>query len=163
MPLALARAPMVGAGPTRIGGISPSAAASVAPSSAVSSHGYATAVGAGDIPRHRSSTRSYFPLPGCVMDPAPAKPAGPPAHGGGRGLFVVLVSRRGGGGVVRRPPLGGATVHGFPAGVLAFLLLVPGRVSPRLSSRSRIIPVPAAILTSLHALRLGEAPGRQAD
>ena len=50
-------------GPTRIGAISPCSAASIAPESAVSSHGCATAVGIGSSPWHRSSRCSYLPVP----------------------------------------------------------------------------------------------------
>ena len=58
------------AGPTRMGVISPFAPASTAPASADSSQGCATAVGTGSRGRHRSSSCSYLPVPGCpVMVP----------------------------------------------------------------------------------------------
>ena len=50
-------------GPTRIGVISPSAAASKAPASDDSSHGCATAVATGSRWRVFVSARSYFPVP----------------------------------------------------------------------------------------------------
>src|SRR5206468_9345310 len=43
--------------------MSPFSAASIAPASAVSSHGCATAVGTGSRLRHLTSSCSYFPVP----------------------------------------------------------------------------------------------------
>ena len=54
---------MVAAGPTRIGVISPCAAASMAPASDVSSHGYATAVGPGCEVLTALEQLSYLPVP----------------------------------------------------------------------------------------------------
>ena len=59
-----------GAGPTRIGTISPCWPASTAPARADCSQGWATAVGTGGRPWQRAISCSYFPVPVCgVMDP----------------------------------------------------------------------------------------------
>src|SRR5262245_12233175 len=63
-PARFATAAILSDGPTRIGVISPFAPASMAPPSAVSSHGCATAVGMGSRLRHLASSCSYFPVPG---------------------------------------------------------------------------------------------------
>ena len=67
MPLRLRRSP--GSSPPGRRGSArsgPSRAASIAPASAVSSHGCATAVGTGSRLRQRSSSCSYFPVPVCL-------------------------------------------------------------------------------------------------
>src|SRR5215510_5792759 len=63
MPAAFAVSLILVIGPTRIGVISPACAASTAPDSALSSQGWATAVGIGARPLHRSRSLSYFPVP----------------------------------------------------------------------------------------------------
>src|SRR6478609_9353416 len=63
MPFAAASSWILFAGPTRIGCINPLSPASIAPASAVSSHGCATAVGTGSRPLHLTSSCSYFPVP----------------------------------------------------------------------------------------------------
>src|SRR6186997_369184 len=63
MPCAFAISRIFASGPTRMGTMSPFSAASIAPASAVSSHGCATAVVTAGRLRHRSSMASYFPVP----------------------------------------------------------------------------------------------------
>ena len=80
--LLLRDAPDFAAGPTRIGVISPASPASIAPASAVSSQGYATAVGIGARFLQRSSSFSYFPVPVflfmvSLLQLAPAAQPGP--------------------------------------------------------------------------------------
>ena len=67
IPCALATSWIFADGPTRIGAITPRAAASMAPASADASHGCATAVAIGSRSRHRRSSCSFFPVPGSVV------------------------------------------------------------------------------------------------
>ena len=64
MPPAFATSRIFASGPTSVGRISPCAAASTAPASAVSSHGWATAADTASSARQRSISASYLPLPG---------------------------------------------------------------------------------------------------
>src|SRR5262249_13231109 len=74
---------------------------------------------------------------------------------------VLLIPRRTAS-VLLRLPLLLATVDPVAACVLAFLLLVSRRMSPRLSGPPRVVAVPPAVLSSLPALPLWEA-GRRTE
>ena len=63
IPAVSAVALILAKGPTRIGTINPSSAASTAPERAEASHGCATAVGIGSSLVHLSSNCSYLPVP----------------------------------------------------------------------------------------------------
>src|SRR5215831_12950390 len=67
MPALSATSAIFASGPTRIGRMRPFSPASIAPASAVSSHGCATAVGTGSRLRHLTSSCSYFPVPEVIV------------------------------------------------------------------------------------------------